>query len=92
MVHTMVYCSGCEGLSYGTQKRFLYDSSAVDRFSNPEVFAVIAKLRYAEIRFRPFSESRNSGDALAPPAPLLSTPLDSAHLIETSDKGQKISE
>ena len=35
-------------------------SSAVDSFLNPGVFVVIAKLWYAEIRLRPFSEPPNS--------------------------------
>jgi hypothetical protein len=49
--------------------------STVDSFSNPEVLAVIAKLRKVEIRLCPFSEPPNCIGALAPPAPHLSTPL-----------------
>ena len=51
------------------------EDRAVDSFSNPGVLAVIAKLQIAEIRLCPFSEPSNSGGALAPPAPPLSTPL-----------------
>ena len=56
-------------------KPFVLLIRAVDSFSNPEVLAVIAKLQQEEIRLCPFSEPPNSGGALAPPAPPLSTAL-----------------